>query len=125
MTRNEIYNEYAAAAKLAGVAPKANTSFQNKQGIANAMAALPKPTPVATKKSPVKTLSNIVLSGKAGFIHEKLDATQRARARRWWKRLEESSCPVDHEHRARWSTSKVPAELCKAIGVKCHPEPRS
>ena len=120
MTRNEIYTDYATRAAAVGVTPKANTTFGSKQAITDAIAALPAPTP----KSPVRALTTIVLSGKSGFIHEKLDPTQRARARRWWAALEESSCPIEHEHRARWSTSRVPAELCRVLGVKCHAEPR-
>lgn len=73
-----------------------------------------------TKKYEARFLGCVTLSGHKGYIHDKLEPIHRARARRWWRKLG----VVEHTLRDRWMFSLVPRELCEAIGVECHPEPR-
>lgn len=78
-------------------------------------------SPVAVDAPRGNTLAALELSGRCGYIHDKLTPRDRGRARRWWRNIHGA---VDHTLFGRWAVSTVPVELCDALGVACHPTPR-
>lgn len=83
---------------------------------------------VATQ-SEIDRLRAMKLSGTVGYIHDKLTLAKRNIARRWWRNVADENgnvgAAIAHTYRGRWASHPVPAELCAAMGVTCHPAPRA